>query len=266
MRKVRSTNQTETFSLDKKESIALEISEDTKTENSNLIKQKCLQMLKNPLFHNDEKKYQLNLICAQGLFDHQLSTYLAILQKEVEERFYDETTNKHAFLESYEQKLNDHVFLLEELIDILTYEYDNRIIKTRQKFTEYLLPHKRAIEKIENEINDIDNELKKLEHDTLVDNVEKEKIGNAFLRKRKELVSIQQAESSKLSRMKVLSLSIKDGVTQFRDLIRSLDRKLTSFKRRSTYIEKLGRLGAEIPKFRSILRRFQPDLTSISIG
>ena len=59
----------------------------------------------------------------------------------------------------YRERLeNNPVFLLEELIQILKVEYDRRIIETRRRFEEYLVPHKSTIDSIETEINGIDQQ------------------------------------------------------------------------------------------------------------
>jgi hypothetical protein len=165
----------------------------------------------------------------------------------------------------YEHRLReDHVFLLEELIHILTTEYDKRVLETRRRFEDYLGPHQRVLNNVRREIADIDLNLGQLEHDDLLLPEERRKIQEAFRAKRAELKEIERVEAFKLKKIEFLCLSIRDGVEQFRGLIDSLQAQLDSYKSRQSYVEKLARLGARIPEFRALLESlyasFQDDL------
>ena len=47
-----------------------------------------------------------------------------------------EYINPDAFIIQYEEKLKDHIFLLDELVEILSQEYDRRVISTKSRFEE----------------------------------------------------------------------------------------------------------------------------------
>ena len=171
----------------------------------------------------------------------------------------------------YREKLESNPgFLLEELIKILKAEYDRRIIETRRRFEEYLVPHKSTIDSIETEINGIDRDLENLVNDMSINAKEKDKIRNAFLAKKVELQNILDTVFFKLKKIKFLSFCIRDGVIQFKGLIDSLQKKLDSFLTRQSYLEKLARINAKIPEFRSILdelyNTFQKDIESLQKG
>jgi CII-binding regulator of phage lambda lysogenization HflD len=157
------------------------------------------------------------------------------------------------FLSAYEEKLRDHIFLLEDLIEILNIEYDRRVISTKTRFEEYLLPRKRVLEKIEEEIDEIGEDIKFLAEDESVSDEDREKLANAFASKRAELEEIKKAEFEKLSSIRLISANIKNGVRLFKDLIDNLRKKLRYFKKRQFYVERLARYGADIPKLRNVL-------------
>jgi hypothetical protein len=154
----------------------------------------------------------------------------------------------------YERKLfSDHVFLLEELIGILTQEYDRRITDTRSRFESYLIPHRRAIGNIEEELRGIDADMSNLQKEPLLDPQEKRKLIGAFLQRRSELLAVERSEALKLLKVRLVSLDLRDSVNQFKSLIDSLRRVLDAYKVRQSYVEKLARLGARIPDFRNLL-------------
>lgn len=171
-------------------------------------------------------------------------------------------------VEDYVRRLRvDHVFLLEELIHILTVEYDKRVLESRRRFEEYLTPHQRIVESVRREITEIDGDLARLESDAslLVD--EREKIRRAFGAKRVELRDLERIEGFKLRKIEFLCLNLRDSVEQFRGLIGSLQSRLDSYKSRQSYVEKLARLGARVPEFRQLLESlyetFQRDLAGL---
>jgi CII-binding regulator of phage lambda lysogenization HflD len=157
------------------------------------------------------------------------------------------------FLAAYDSKLKDHIYLLEDLIDILNIEYDRRVISTKVRFEEYLLPRKRVLEKIDEEIEEISDDIKFLGDDENVGEEDREKLRNAFSRKQGELEDIKRIELEKLASIKMVSTNIKDGVWLFKDLIDNLRKKLRYFKKRQFYVERLARYGAEIPKLKNVL-------------
>ncbi|MBN2536356.1 MAG: hypothetical protein JXB88_25965 [Spirochaetales bacterium] len=158
-----------------------------------------------------------------------------------------------AFMIRYEEKLKDHIFLLDELVEILSEEYDRRVISTKARFEEYLRPRKRVLEKIEEEIAEIKEDLALLKEDENIGEEDREKLVHAFLHKKEELNNLKLREYEKLNSIKMVSVNIKNGVAQFRELIDKLKKKLRYFKKRQFYVEKLARYGAEIPRFRNIL-------------
>ncbi|MBN1525407.1 MAG: hypothetical protein JW904_13040 [Spirochaetales bacterium] len=157
------------------------------------------------------------------------------------------------YLAEYEKKLGNHIFLLDELVDILSTEYDRRILSTRHRFEEYLQPLKRVLERIDDEIREIDKDIGFLAKDTSIDKADKKKLETAFKQKRNELLSLKKQEFEKLNSIKLVSENIKEGVKQFHLLIDRLSDKLRYFKNRQFYIEKLARYGADIPKLKNIL-------------
>ncbi len=157
------------------------------------------------------------------------------------------------FLTAYDARLKDHIFLLEDLIDILNIEYDRRVISTKTRFEEFILPRKRILEKIDEEISDINEDIKFLADDESIGNEDREKLANAFAHKRNELDEIKRNELEKLASIKMISSNIKDGVSLFKDLIDSLRKKLRYFKKRQFYVERLARYGADIPKLKNVL-------------
>jgi hypothetical protein len=157
------------------------------------------------------------------------------------------------FLEAYDTKLKDHIFLLEDLIDILNIEYDRRVISTKTRFEEYILPRKRILEKIDEEIADISEDIKFLAEDDSIGEDDREKLRNAFAHKRNELDEIKKSELEKLASIKMISSNIKDGVSLFKELIDNLRKKLRYFKKRQFYVERLARYGADIPKLKNVL-------------
>jgi hypothetical protein len=164
-----------------------------------------------------------------------------------------EYIDPHQYIQKYEGKLHDHIFLLDELVDILSREYDRRIISTKSRFEEFLRPLKRVLEKIDEEVKEIEEDLKFLEADENIDKPDREKLENAFLAKKNELLALKRSEFEKLNSIKLVSENIREGVEQFKTLIDSLKKKLRYFKKRQFYVEKLARYHADIPKFKSIL-------------
>ncbi len=154
----------------------------------------------------------------------------------------------------YERKLTaSHLFLLEELIAILTLEYDRRILEARRCFERFLYPHRQALEAIAAEIRGIDLDLDRLQAESRLDPEEKQKLLTAFHRRREELVLLSQEESAKLRKVGRVSESLRESVYRFRSLIDSLCRALEAYRLRQSYVDKLARLGGRIPEFRSLL-------------
>lgn len=171
----------------------------------------------------------------------------------------------------YEQRLReDNVFLLEELVSILTTEYDRRVVETRRRFEEYLGPHQRVLDNVRREIREINADLERLERDSLLLPEERAMLQAAFSEKKAELQDIERIEAFKLKKIEFLCLSLREGVEQFRTLIDSLQGKLDSYRSRQSYVDKLARLGAKIPEFRQLLASlygsFQQNLAGLQKG
>ena len=171
----------------------------------------------------------------------------------------------------YEQRLRlDNVFLLEELIAILTTEYDRRVVETRRRFEEYLGPHQRVLDSVRREIREINADIARLDKDSLLLPEERAMLSAAFAAKKTELQEIERIEAFKLKKIEFLCLSLRDGVEQFRTLIDSLQARLDSFRSRQSYVDKLARLGAKIPEFRQLLESlygsFQQNLAGLQKG
>ncbi len=171
----------------------------------------------------------------------------------------------------YEQRLRqDNVFLLEELVNILTTEYDRRVVETRRRFEEYLGPHQRVLDNVRREIREINADLERLDKDSLLLPEERAMLRSAFSEKKAELQEIEGVEAFKLKKIEFLCLSLRDGVEQFRTLIDSLQSKLDSYRSRQSYVDKLARLGAKIPEFRQLLdslyASFQQNLAGLQKG
>jgi hypothetical protein len=171
----------------------------------------------------------------------------------------------------YERRLReDNVFLLEELVTILTTEYDRRVVETRRRFEEYLGPHQRVLDGVRREIREINADLEKLERDSHLLPEERAMLKSAFAAKKAELQDIERIEAFKLKKIEFLCLTLRDGVEQFRVLIDSLQGKLDSYRSRQSYVDKLARLGARIPEFRQLLsslyESFQRNLSGLQKG
>jgi len=171
----------------------------------------------------------------------------------------------------YEQRLRqDNVFLLEELVNILTGEYDKRVVETRRRFEEYLGPHQRVLDNVRREIREINADLERLDKDSLLLPEERAMLRSAFSEKKAELQEIEGVEAFKLKKIEFLCLSLREGVEQFRTLIDSLQAKLDSYRSRQSYVDKLARLGAKIPEFRQLLdslyASFQQNLAGLQKG
>jgi hypothetical protein len=171
----------------------------------------------------------------------------------------------------YERRLReDNMFLLEELVTILTTEYDRRVVETRRRFEEYLGPHQRVLDGVRREIREINADLERLERDTHLLPEERAMLQSAFAAKKAELQDIERVEAFKLKKIEFLCLTLRDGVEQFRVLIDSLQAKLDSYRSRQSYVDKLARLGARIPEFRQLLtslyESFQRNLAGLQKG
>lgn len=171
----------------------------------------------------------------------------------------------------YERRLRlDNVFLLEELVAILTAEYDRRVVETRRRFEEYLGPHQRVLDNVRREIREINADVERLDKDSLLLPEERAMLRSAFVAKKAELQEIERIEAFKLKKIEFLCLNLRDGVEQFRALIDSLQAKLDSYRSRQSYVDKLARLGAKIPEFRQLLESlyasFQQNLAGLQKG
>ncbi len=154
----------------------------------------------------------------------------------------------------YERRLADsHLFLLEELIAVLTLEYDHRVLETRRRFESFLDPHRQALQAVEAEVRVIDRDLERLREEPLLNPEEKAKLIAAFGQRRAELLELGENESAKLQQVRGISEGMRDSVERFRGLLDSLHRALDAYRVRQGYVEKLARLGARVPDFRNLL-------------
>ena len=70
-----------------------------------------------------------------------------------------------------------------------------------------------------------------LKDDENIGEEDRKKLIQAFLNKKQELNDLKHREYDKLNSIKMVSLNIKNGVAQFKDLIDKLKKKLRYFKK-----------------------------------
>lgn len=153
----------------------------------------------------------------------------------------------------FEKKLTNHIFLLKELIEILTMEHDSRITDTRENFNAFIKSHQSQIEKIRTDMGLAEDQIHKLQNDTSIEEDDKKNLLIAFKKKYNELAKILKNENNRMITIKTLSDNILEGFIYLKDLIKSLGDQLVQYKKREEYIESLIRIGKDIPDFKNTL-------------
>lgn len=162
--------------------------------------------------------------------------------------------------EDFEKKLTNHIFLLQELIDILIIEHDRRITGTRQNFEVFILSHKDQVKKIKTDMELAQDKINKLQNDISIHEKEKKNLLVAFTKKYNELALILKNENNRMIALKNLSGNIQKGFNYLKDLITSLRDQLTQFKKREEYLESLTQIGKDIPDFKNSLESISSAL------
>ncbi|MCW8966090.1 MAG: hypothetical protein OQK82_05330 [Candidatus Pacearchaeota archaeon] len=155
--------------------------------------------------------------------------------------------------DEFEKKLTNHLFLLKELIDILTTEHDNRIMNTRDNFTHFINSHLIWTKKINTEIQRAAEQIQKLKQDDSIPESDKKGLLIAFKKKHNELTTILKNENNRMITLKAISDNVLKGFIYLRDLIKSLKDQAAQFRRREEYVETLSQIGKNIPVVKKTL-------------
>ncbi|MBN2440056.1 MAG: hypothetical protein JXJ04_01880, partial [Spirochaetales bacterium] len=155
--------------------------------------------------------------------------------------------------DEFEKNLTNHLFLLKELIDILTTEHDKRIINTRDNFTHFINSHRIQTEKINTEIQRAAEQIQQLKQEASIPESDKKSLLIAFKKKHNELTRILKNENDRMITLKTISDNVLKGFIYLRDLIKSLEDQADQFKRREKYVETLSQIGKNIPVVKDTL-------------
>lgn len=173
------------------------------------------------------------------------------------------TPDFHNYLQEktdFRKKLTNHIFLLNELIEILITEHDRRITDTRQNFEGFIVSHRDHVKKIKADMDLARDKIHKLKNDTSIPEDEKKNLLAAFTKKYNELALILKNENNRMTALKSLSENIQKGFTYLKDLITSLKDQMVQFQKREEYLESLTQIGKDIPDFKNSLESLSASL------
>ena len=156
--------------------------------------------------------------------------------------------------------LGDTQELIGDLIDILQEQYNERVTQTRVAIAKYLEPHKSALSKLQKELGQVEDALRKITGDGLVSAQDKESIMAALGDKHKELVAMKAREIGNMRGVKAFVDEIRAAQATFDAMIALLERKNAESKARKDYLALISKLDAKIPKLNDIFLELSAEL------
>ena len=200
------------------------------------------------------------------------STYLTSLKKHIHNTnlVFDTNCVEKETADIYAGKLVNQEFMLEETVRVLKDEYDTRIMETRKRLDEYVVPHSRKLSEANESFKEVSIKLAELEQDQLLSDIDKEQFRNAFESKAAELRNIMEIESERIESVRFLAENLREGFKNFENLITLLSERLQGYRKRQDYLETLDRLGKTVPLLKSVLddlfATFEQNVADIKKG
>ena len=156
--------------------------------------------------------------------------------------------------------LSDTQELISDLVEILEEQYDERVTQTRVAIAKYLEPHKSALSKLQKELGQVEDALRKITGDCLVSAQDKESIVAALREKQKELAAMKAREIGNMRGVKAFVDEIRTAQATFDAMIALLERKNAESKARKDYLALISKLDAKIPKLNDIFLELSAQL------
>jgi hypothetical protein len=163
--------------------------------------------------------------------------------------------------------LSNHEFLLQEMIGVLTNEYQTRVRKAKSRIEEYVEPHQVLYQRALDDLAKIETALSNLKGDEDIDEEDRLKLYQAFSEKRIEFEKMIEKERAQIDAVRILASVIKDSSQTFHNLIEKLRKKLRSAEQRKGYVQLLTDMNTELPHlasvFDSMFETFRYDIKAL---
>jgi hypothetical protein len=171
---------------------------------------------------------------------------------------------QYANVENY---VKDTELLITDLLAILEQEYEARIAHTRVVITNYVEPHRKALEKLQGELGLVETGLRKLIDDEFISPIDKDAIARSLEEKRGDLQVIKKRELANMRNAKAFVDEIRIAQQRFESMVKLLSRKNMEARSRKDYLSLISSLNATVPQlddtFRALSAEFRKNIDSI---
>ncbi|MBN1698028.1 MAG: hypothetical protein JW881_10980 [Spirochaetales bacterium] len=147
----------------------------------------------------------------------------------------------------YEKALTDHRFLIGQLINVFTFEYDNKVKAAKKRFQATLLLHEKDVDNIARELGIVRGKIDNLKNDTVLSEKDRRAFRAAFEEKRISLTKLHETAKNRISGINAVIKEVIESYETIRTFIASLEERLASFDAREQYLSSLADVGKKIP-------------------
>jgi len=160
----------------------------------------------------------------------------------------------------YESYLLDPEILASDLLEIATDEYNKKIVEAKVEIMKFTEPHRAALEKVNSELEKIENALKRLPYEKSISIEDREIFECALVAKKDDLSLIRDIENNKSLYINALLVEIKRSQERFRDLLIELQKKRDEMRVRKDYMALVEGLEVKIPRLKNQFQELSSSL------
>lgn len=197
-------------------------------------------------------KYRFNIdeLCYTGRWEEAVASIIEM----------DEEIEASRFENEYEKLITDSEYLIEQLVTVMKTEYSKRLANTERAMSEYLDPHKTAMERLDRNLEEAGKWLLGVGKSGLSEE-DKAEISGELRARIAEMRRMKAREAKKVRTIKVFVNEVKKTYLVFEGIIASIEREKELIEERKRYSGLLGRLEIEASEIDEVFGKLSEELS-----
>lgn len=152
----------------------------------------------------------------------------------------------------YQGYLEDTEQLLDDLLEIIADDFNQKMASIAASLKRYLSPHKDALSKLEEELQRVTGALVRLKKEENIIERDKEVFLEALESKRRQLTAMYEEELGNLRNTSAFVEEIRNSESRFRGFLEALKQKREEIRSRKDYLSLIDNLGMKIDSLSNI--------------
>ena len=164
--------------------------------------------------------------------------------------------------ELYETYLKDPESLIEALLEVVSGQFNDRLLRTKIAIAKYVEPHKVSYSKVLESLARISVAIEQLRDDPNVTDEDKCAMIGSLEARHSELLEIKKAELANMRNTKAFLDEIRRAQLRFRTMLELLAKKRDEVRARKDYVAFINSMDVKVPQLRDTFKELSQGFAS----